>query len=269
MQHNIVLIGSGNLPTALGIKLKSAGHNILQVYSREIGHSKLLADKLNCEAINSLQSINRNASIFLICIKDDAITEISSKLSLIISTEKIITHSSGVNSPDIIDHAFTNRGLFYPLQSFSRFKEPDWSQIPVFIEGNPESSAILKNLAKSISNEVYLMDEKIRTHLHLASVFANNFSNYNLVIAKKILDQSNVPFKVLKSLMKETVEKAFLIEPHDAQTGPAKRGDIHTIEKHIRLLVQEFPEYRSLYKKYSQIIQQDYKHENPGSNSSS
>jgi predicted short-subunit dehydrogenase-like oxidoreductase (DUF2520 family) len=269
MQHNIVLIGSGNLATALGLKLKSTGHRILQVYSREISHSKLLADKLECDAINSLQTINKDASIYLICIKDDAIADVSTILAGIISTDKTIAHSSGVNSPDIIDNAFINRGLFYPLQSFSRFKDPEWSQIPVFIEGNQETSKILKDLAESICNEVYVMDEKIRTHLHLASVFANNFSNYNLVIAKKILDQSNVPFKVLKSLMKETVDKAFLIEPHDAQTGPAKRGDLQSIEKHIRLLVQEFPEYRSLYKKYSQIIQQDYKHENPGSNSSS
>ena len=127
----------------------------------------------------------------------------------------------------------------------------------------------LKDLAESISHEVFIMNDAIRTHLHLASVFANNFSNYNLVIAKKIMDKNNIPFKVLKSLMKETVEKAFAIDPRNAQTGPAKRGDLHSIEKHIRLLVQEFPEYRSLYKKYSETIQQDFKHETPGTNSTS
>ncbi len=269
MQHDIVLIGSGNLATAVGLKLLNSTQNILQVYSRELPNAKLLAEKLNCEAINSLDSINKNASIYLICIKDDAIAEVSQKLSKIISTDKVIAHSSGVNSPDVIDKSFNRRGLFYPLQSFSRFKIPDWSQIPVFIEGNSETIKILKNLAHKISSEVYIMDESIRTHLHLASVFANNFSNYNLVIAKKILDKAYVPFKVLKSLMVETVEKAFLIDPHDAQTGPAKRGDLHSIEKHIRLLVQEYPEYRSLYKKYSQIIQQDFKHENTGSDSTS
>ena len=269
MQHDIVLIGSGNLATALGSKLLNSGQHILQVYSRDIEHSKTLATKLNCEAINSLQSINANGTLYLVCIKDDAISKVTNTLSKIISTDKLIAHSSGINSPEIIDEAFVKRGLFYPLQSFSRSKEPDWTNIPVFIEGDPETQKNLRALADTISHEVFIMDETIRTHLHLASVFANNFSNYNLIVAKKILDKANVPFKVLKSLMTETVEKAFTIDPHNAQTGPAKRGDLHSIEKHIRLLVQEFPEYRSLYKKYSQIIQQDFKHENPGSNSTS
>ncbi len=269
MQHDIVLIGSGNLATVLGLKLSLSGQKIVQVFSRNPEHAKLLADQLNCTGVHSLDHLNKNADLYLICIKDDAIADLSSKLSNQLTPDKLIAHSSGVNSPDIIDAYFKNRGLFYPLQSFSKLKTPNWSEIPVFVEGNPTILPVLKDIAGKISPEVFIMSDIIRTHLHLASVFANNFSNYNLVIAQKILEKTNVPFKVLKSLMTETVEKAFAMNPHSAQTGPAKRGDLHSIEKHIRLLVQEFPEYRSLYKKYSQIIQQDFKHENPGPDSAS
>ncbi len=264
MNHDIILIGSGNLATALGLKLQQAGNKILQVYSRNIDHGKQLASRLNCDAIDSFKNISNEASIYLLCIKDDTIASVSHELSKSISKDKLIAHSSGVNSPLIIDEAFNQRGLFYPLQSFSKTKVPDWTDVPVFIEGNEHTQRVLRDLANGISREILVMNEDTRIHLHLASVFANNFSNYNLIIAKKVLDRNHIPFHVLKALMRETVEKAFAMDPFVAQTGPAKRGDEHSIEKHIRLLVKEFPEYRSLYKKYSQIIQQSFKHENIG-----
>lgn len=269
MLFEIVLIGSGNLATALGKKLFASGHKIVQVYSRDFERAKLLAGVIQAQAINQLDQINCNAQIYLICIKDDAIEDLSNILSNKLDQDVIIAHSSGVNSPDRINSYFNNRGLFYPLQTFSKFKELDWTQIPIFIEGSSQAKDVLRSLAQTLSNQLLEMNDEMRTHLHLASVFANNFSNFNLVAAKNILDKANVPFKVLHSLMIETVDKAFRLDPLNAQTGPAKRGDAQTIEKHIRLLVSEFPEYRSLYKKYSQIIEQSFKHENPGADSTS
>ncbi|HRG69048.1 MAG TPA: F420-dependent NADP oxidoreductase [Saprospiraceae bacterium] len=269
MHRDIVLIGSGNLATALGKKLLASGHRILQVYSRDFDHAKILAERLQAQAINQLDQINSHAQVYLICIKDDAIERLSQELSKKLEAHVIIAHSSGVNSPDRIASYFTNRSLFYPLQTFSKFKELDWTHIPIFIEGSDEAKSILRPLAQSLSSQLYEMNDQMRTHLHLASVFANNFSNYNLLAAKKILDIAQVPFEVLHSLMIETVDKAFRLDPINSQTGPAKRGDMQTIEKHIRLLVSEFPEYRSLYKKYSQIIEQTFKHENSGADSTS
>lgn len=269
MKHELVLIGSGNLASSLGIKLHHSGINILQVYSRNPEHAQALSSKLHCSSTSKLSEIHADATLYLVCIKDDAIPAFTKNLAAYIPHDRPVAHSSGVNAPEIIDPAFSHRGLFYPLQSFSSNKVTDWTHIPIFIEGHDFMRSLLHDLAQHINREIYIMNDTIRTHLHLASVFANNFSNYNLVIAKKILDKADVPFKVLKSLMQETVEKAFYMEPHDAQTGPAKRGDFQTIEKHIRLLVQEYPEYRSLYKKYSQIIQQDFKHENPGTDTTS
>jgi len=269
MQHEIVLIGSGNLATALGKKLHETGNTIVQVYSRDLEHAKILADRLQAQAINQLDQIYSLAQIYLICIKDDAIEPLSTALSKKLNAQTVVAHSSGVNSPDRIDSYFINRSLFYPLQTFSKFKELDWTHIPIFIEGSTEAKNVLRPLAQSLSSQLLEMNDQMRTHLHLASVFANNFSNYNLLVAKKILDIANVPFEVLHSLMIETVDKAFRLDPMNSQTGPAKRGDMQTIEKHIRLLVSEFPEYRSLYKKYSQTIEQSFKHENSGPGSTS
>lgn len=269
MVKKIVLLGSGHMATALGLRLFSKGHQIQQVFSLSLSNANILSEKLQANATSKIQEIYKEADLYLLCIKDDAIAGFSKMLTKILSPENIICHTSGVNKPELIHEYFVNRSLFYPLQSFNKNTTPEWDQIPVFIEGNSTTVPILKELASSISPRVLIMTDKIRTHLHLASVFANNFTNYNLVIAKRILDKADVPFDVIQGLMTETINKAFNLDPFLSQTGPAKRGDSSTIEKHIRLLVAEYPEYRSLYKKYSQIIRQDYKHENSRSNTSS
>lgn len=269
MPKKLVILGSGHMASSLGHSLYTQGHRIVQVFSRTPGNAQVLADKLESKAISKIQELELEADVYILCIKDDAISGFSKMLTKVLPNDIIICHTSGVNKPELINEYFINRSLFYPLQSFNKDITPDWEIIPVFIEGNSSTTTMLNELASSISPRVLVMTDQIRTHLHLASVFANNFTNYNLVIAKLILDKADVPFDVIRGLMIETVNKAFSLEPHQTQTGPAKRGDSSTIEKHIRLLVAEFPEYRSLYKKYSQIIRQTYMHENSRSNPSS
>ncbi|MBK8955775.1 MAG: DUF2520 domain-containing protein [Saprospiraceae bacterium] len=262
MSFKIALIGSGNVASHLAKILIAKGHNIVQVYSRELTHAQALASKINSTAVDQIAQLDPHADFYLICIKDDAIAGISEQCSRVLPPESIIAHTSGVNSPLLINDYFVNRGLFYPLQSFSTNSQPDWDAIPVFVEGSAYSSLKLKELAHCINSNIYSMDDSIRTHLHLASVFANNFTNFNLIIAKQILEKCDVPFEVLLPLMTETITKAFKLGPMQTQTGPAKRMDTGTIEKHIRLLVSEYPEYRSIYKKYALLIMQTFKHAN-------
>lgn len=262
MPSDIVLIGSGNIASHLGIILTKNGHTVSQVYSRNSEHAQLLAEKLHTSATAQVRDINPNADYYLICIKDDAIQMLSTECSKYLPEHAIIAHTSGVNGPVLIHPHFINRGLFYPLQSFSKNSQPDWNVIPIFTEGSEFAVRQLQILAGSISQKVFVMNDAIRTHLHLASVFANNFTNFNLIISRQILEKCNVPLDVLNPLMTETILKAFKLDPVMTQTGPAKRMDTSTIEKHIRLLVSEFPEYRSLYKKYSQLIMQTFKNEN-------
>lgn len=269
MPFKIVLIGSGNVASHLGLILQEKGHQIEQVFSRNKENANKLAKLFHAKAIDEIKDLNKSADFYLICIKDDAIQSISKECSKYLASDALIAHTSGVNSPDLIDLHFKHRGLFYPLQSFSLNSKPDWTEIPIFTEGTEFSLASFNKLAATISHKVFTMNDAIRTHLHLASVFANNFTNFNLIIAKQILENCNVPFDVLNPLMTETVLKAFKLDPILTQTGPAKRLDTTTLEKHIRLLVSEFPEYRTLYKKYSQLIMQTFKHENLRPNSSS
>ena len=160
--------------------------------------------------------------------------------------------SGGVALEKISNH--NRRGVFYPLQTFTKGKAVDFKTIPICIE--TEFSAdlkILKKIAKSISDKMYIINSEQRKALHVAAVFVNNFTNHLYQIGNQICEENNIPFEVLHPLIQETAEKIKELSPSEAQTGPALRNDTKTIEKHIDFL--ENPEYKKLYQLLTQSIQ--------------
>ena len=251
----ITLIGSGNVATHLGAAFKNAGHKIIQVYSRSENNSALLAYHIGAEAITSLAEINPETDIFIIAVADGAIAGIAEQLSKL---NILIAHTSGATSLYNLT-AFTDKaGVFYPLQTFSKTKEVNFRTVPLCIEGSDAQIAqTLKELAQSISNNVYIVDSVQRKTLHLAAVFACNFSNYLYRIAQQLLAEQDMPFDLLRPLILETAEKVQEHFPADVQTGPAIRGDQQTILNHLHQL-KNLPELEQLYRLLSQgIIKKD------------
>jgi len=251
----ITLIGSGNIATHLGAAFRNAGHRIVQVYSRNMQNAALLAYHIGAEAIDDLNSINPETDIFIIAISDDAIASIVQQLA---KYDKLIVHTSGATDLYTL-LAFTDKaGVFYPLQTFSKTKEVDFRTVPLCIEGATESATqALKELAQGISNNVYIIDSSQRKTLHLAAVFACNFSNYLYSVAQELLAKQNINFDLLRPLILETAQKVQEHLPADVQTGPAARKDIKTIDMHLNLLKGE-PELEQIYRLLSQgIIKKD------------
>jgi predicted short-subunit dehydrogenase-like oxidoreductase (DUF2520 family) len=251
----ITLLGSGNVATHLGAAFKNAGHRIVQVYSRDAHNAALLAYHISAEAIDNLDNIDPNTDVFIIAVIDDAIAGIAQELS---KHNKLIAHTSGAtdlyNILAFTDHA----GVFYPLQTFSKTKEVDFLTVPLCIEGGDESiTKTLKELAQSISNNVYEIDSTQRRTLHLAAVFACNFPNYLYRVAQELLADQNIDFNLLRPLILETAEKVQANLPGNVQTGPAVRNDQKTMFEHLALLKYE-PEWEQLYRLLSQgIIKKD------------
>lgn len=247
----ITLIGSGNIATHLGAAFRNAGHRIVQVYSRNMQNAALLAYHIGAEAIDDLNSINPETDIFIIAISDDAIASIVQQLA---KYDKLIVHTSGATDLYTL-LAFTDKaGVFYPLQTFSKTKEVDFRTVPLCIEGATESATqALKELAQGISNNVYIIDSSQRKTLHLAAVFACNFSNYLYSVAQELLAKQNINFDLLRPLILETAQKVQEHLPADVQTGPAARKDIKTIDMHLNLLKGE-PELEQIYRLLSQGI---------------
>ncbi len=248
----ITIIGSGNVAQHL-IKAftKSELIEIVQVFSRkkEALSSIIDYDKI----VNDFEELTE-ADLYIIAVSDKAISEVSSNLPF---QNRIVVHTSGAASLDVLDPK-NRKGVFYPLQTFSKKKEIDFSTIPMCLEAeNTFDFRVLETVAKSISNAVYPINSDQRKALHVAAVFVNNFSNHLYQIGQEICNEHQVPFEVLKPLIQETAEKIKTLDPIDAQTGPAKRKDSNTIEAHLEYLSNE--NQKNIYKILTQSIQNNGK----------
>jgi predicted short-subunit dehydrogenase-like oxidoreductase (DUF2520 family) len=252
----ISLIGSGKTATALGMALKHAGHEFAQVWSRSEAGANELAQKLHASPTTELFAIHSNADVYIIAVKDDAIEEVASKLKI---DDRIIAHSSGIKSKELLKSASPNYGIFYPFVSMTKESETDFKRALMMIEGSNEGTAeTLNALAKTISDNVKMVEENQRQSLHLAAVFAHNFTNHMYVMAEKILADKGLNFDELRPLIASHMANVQKLSPATLQTGPAIRHDSSTIETHLQLLDAN-NEFKQLYLTMTEAIQQWHK----------
>jgi predicted short-subunit dehydrogenase-like oxidoreductase (DUF2520 family) len=240
----VSIIGSGNVAQHLiSSFLKSDEIELVQVYSRSKFHLDSVC--VTNDLVNLLP-----ADIYIISVSDDAIASISTQLAF---QNKLVVHTSGSVSINAID-AKNRQGVFYPLQTFSKNKPVDFTNIPICIETQHEADYdLLEKTARSISVQLFAIDSLQRKALHVSAVFANNFTNHLYKIASDICKENNIPFEILKPLIHETAEKLMTLSPAEAQTGPAKRNDNLTIEAHLAFLKNE--NQKNIYKVLTQSIQ--------------
>lgn len=230
---NIVFIGAGNLATNLSITLKNAGYSILQVYSRTEKSAKELAQKLNCDYTFDINNLQK-ADIYFFAVRDTVIPQLLNQYNF---ADKFIVHTAGSISIDVFKNTTDKYGVFYPLQTFSKYRKVDFKNIPICIEANNlKSLQLIENIANDISNDVRLINSEQRKTIHLAAVVACNFVNHLYSISADILNKGNIPFDIIKPLIIETAKKIIDNDPHNVQTGPAVRNDTQIIEKHLRML---------------------------------
>ncbi|MCZ4223587.1 Rossmann-like and DUF2520 domain-containing protein [Pedobacter rhodius] len=248
---NIVLLGSGNVATHLAIALKAAGENIVQVFSRDLTNAITLAEKVNAEPISSFSDINHKADLYIIAVKDDAISEVASHLA---AAEGLVVHTSGTTDVKVLSEFIKNTGVFYPLQTFSKSKEVNFKTIPLCLEASDDSQLeVLNRLAKKLSSNVHEVDGAKRKVLHLAAVFACNFTNHLYALSNQILTKNDLNFDIIRPLIAETADKAMVDLPENVQTGPAFRNDESTINKHLTMLA-DLPELQEIYQTLSNSI---------------
>ena len=254
----VSIIGSGNLAWHLGPALDNAGYVIKEVYSPNPRHAAELTERLyQAEVKASLDFSTSDSEVFIIASSDDAIQEIATEI--ILPEDAILVHTSGSQPLDLLQFAATSKvGVLYPLQTFSKSMRIDFKTVPIFIESQPEpTEKILMVMAKSISNIVSKISSEERKALHVAAVFASNFASHMLILSKEILQKSSLNFDLLKPLIQETFTKGLTIGPENAQTGPAMRGDLEILDRHIEFL-QEDPTLSEIYKIISQHILDRY-----------
>jgi len=251
VSKKIVFIGAGNLATQLSIAMQSADYQVVQVYSRDIQNARQLAVRLQATHTNRLEKLDKTADIYLFAVPDDVLPDILNQLPF---SEKLYIHTAGSVPQSIFQMHSSNYGVLYPLQTFSKHKQVDFKQIPICIEANSDSNKlIISDIAKQLSPIVYEISSEERAYLHVAAVFANNFSNHMFALAEEILKRHNLPFEILKPLIAESFQKAFHSTPLQAQTGPAIRNDQKIIQKHLKML-ENTPDLKKIYTFVTQSI---------------
>lgn len=251
--YKITMVGAGNVAWHLAQALENAGHSVQEVYSRDIGHAKKLCAKLyDASPSAGLDFSESRSEIFFIAVPDDAIEEVAGSME--VPPEAIVAHTSGTRPLETLELLFERPAVFYPLQTFSKNRAIDFEEIPVCIETkDDEVKKILTTLARSVTPHVYFLDSGKRKVLHIAAVFACNFTNHLLALSKEILDKEKLDYSLLHALISETINKALEHDPKTVQTGPAIRRDVHTLQEHLKYLTDE-PDKKQLYKLLSESI---------------
>ena len=245
---DLVLLGTGNVATHL-FRAFSASEKVRvkQVFNHSSNSLSFFAETV---AVTTEISELAPADIYLLALKDDVIPEVAEKMNI---GDALVVHTSGAAPIDVLEK-FNRRGVFYPLQTFSKDKEIDPQQIPFCLEANSqEDLELLKSLGNEISGKVFEVNSAQRKKLHLSAVFVCNFVNHLYAVGEKLCRENELPFSILKPLIAETARKVQESSPAAVQTGPAMRGDSSTINSHLEQLNSE--EEKEIYQVLTNAIQ--------------
>lgn len=258
MKYKIAIIGTGNVAWHLSTGLEEAGHTLTEVYGRDIKQAEKITNRVYlAEPKDDLDFSDSEAQIFILAVSDNAIAEISD--AIILPEESILVHTSGSVPLDVLGYssaAYT--GIFYPLQTFSKDRNIDFAEVPFLLESEDQSTLQkLQKLAKSLSPHQYILRSKDRLALHVAAVFASNFSNHMLRLSEEVMRRQGLDFEMLKPLIIETISKSLELGAKRAQTGPAIRGDFQTLDRHFQFLNYN-EQVAEIYRLLSQDIIDSY-----------
>ena len=252
---NIVFIGAGNVATHLAPALMRRGCRIVQVYSRTEESARALAQEMDCPHTTDLSRISDKADIYIVSVKDSALEKVTDGLAMHGNPGALYVHTAGSMPMDVWKGKVSRYGVLYPMQTFSKQREMDFSTVSFFIEADSkEDTRLLERLAGALSPKVYKASSEQRRYLHIGAVFACNFTNHMYAICARLLASHGLPFESMLPLIDETARKVHELPPEEAQTGPAKRNDQNIIGHHLNILETEAPELADIYERISRNI---------------
>ena len=251
----IALIGAGNVATHLGKAWQRSDCEVVQVYSRTEQSASELATCLGVPFVTSLDEVCTDADIYVVAVKDAVLQELIP--ALVKGREAaLFVHTAGSMPMAVWQGVAPRHGVLYPMQTFSKAREVDFTSVSFFVEANHQADKeALKELAGALSPKVYEATSAQRTYLHMAAVFACNFANHMYTLSARLLEKNGLPFDAMLPLIDETARKVHGLHPHDAQTGPAIRGDENVMGKHLAMLADD-PEVKEIYRIISNSIQE-------------
>lgn len=246
------IVGSGNVAHHFAEMLCSGGHQLLQVWSRDISHAGEIASKFKATVAPHLSLLSEENQLIVVAVKDDVIGEVAQQIPVQLS----VIHTSGSLPADIFPHR--RKGVVWPIYSLTKGIPSDYGRMPIIIEaGESQFQNWLVSEFSKLSRSVRAVSGADRSKVHLAAVFANNFTNQMYDLAKTLMEKSGLTFDLLLPIIEQETEKIHRISPSEAQTGPGRRADMETINTHLKLLADD-PEAERIYKSVTDRILKIY-----------
>ena len=228
--ETVSLIGSGNMAHWLAFAMRQASVTIRQIYSRQLNHAEELAEKTGAEAIDNMNNLLPGSDLYILSVKDDSYETLLKQLPFRLP---LAAHTAGSLSMRILEPYAVAYGILYPYQSVNKSMDFANVIVPLCVEANDKMvENELFAFAKKLTSTVQLLDESQRIVLHRAAIFGCNFTNAMYSIAYDILREHNIDWQMILPLLQNTMDKVKTMNPHDAQTGPAQRGDQNVIHMH-------------------------------------
>ncbi len=247
----IILIGTGNIAKFFfDVLSHQPDIKIVQVLGR---NKEALGYFKGSVPVSSDFGSRMQADVYILAVSDEAIGEVGKQLNI---SDGLLVHTAGSIAMEVLPENI-RRGVLYPLQTLSGILPDKMADIPMCIEASREEDyVLLRQLANCVSSRVERIDSAQRKQLHLAAVFANNFSNHLFYLSSLICEEHGVSFDLMRPLIRESCIKVMLQDPYEAQTGPARRGDKKTLEAHMNMLTST--DLKAIYSTLSESIQKTY-----------
>lgn len=251
----VVIIGSGNVATALGRSIVAAGHAIVQVAGRNNEAVNRLAAEWRAAATAEWGTVDKTADIYLISLSDAALPGLAGRLAL---PGKLVLHTAGALPAGALRGVTDRSGVLYPLQSFrSGIAAPE--EFPLLIDAvRPEDIPVIRVFAETLTRQVVEANDAVRLKLHVAAVLVNNFTNHLYTLASDFCREEDIDFTLLLPLIRETADRVGPSAPREVQTGPAMRGDRITLERHKQIL-SNYHNINQLYELFTILIEEYYR----------
>ena len=254
-KKNVVLLGAGRVATHLAPALVKAGYRVVHVWSRTEASACKIATPLGVAHSHDLEAVPTDADIYIACVSDNALPEVAEQVVARVGTAPLFLHTAGSVGLEFWKCCGASRyGILYPLQTFSKERPVNVNEVAFFVEASDEKVMVeVEGLARKLSGKVFHANSERRARLHIAAVFACNFANAMYDVAHCLLSEEGIPFEVLLPLVDETSAKVHVLAPHDAQTGPAVRGDVAVMQSHMEALACN-EDLRAMYALISNYI---------------
>jgi len=255
-QSVLSFTGAGRVASALCLGFFNSGIRINKIVSKTGKSSRILAGKCDAAWSHTL-NFDQETDMIIVAVPDHLLQKVLFDIRCPENT--IVAHTAGSFGLEVFPAHIKRSGVFYPLQTFTSGRKISFDNLPFFIEASDsETEKMLADMAELLGGKVHFTDGDRRKQIHLAAVFACNFTNHLLTVGKEITIKAGLDFSILEPLIKETVAKALELSPELSQTGPAIRNDQITLKKHLELLSFS-QEFQDIYRSITQSIVKYYK----------